>query len=215
MVRARHARRLELAPPSLDRELDRDWRRTSYSDITAGAHEARVASEPEEAVIDDEPEDDDRPPRCPPAAAIAAARGTRLYAARQPSSPPPGAVVATPVVAARAAASPPPTPRPPAPPALAARAPTTPDPLAASTPASARTPLRPPRPPALSRADAAALRGVPPILAAGPGGTDSARSCTRCSRRPTSRRRTSTPSSPAPWARPSPGARWTSATARR
>jgi exodeoxyribonuclease V beta subunit len=39
-----------------DRSLDWGWRRTSYSDITAGTHEARVASEPEEAVVDDEPE---------------------------------------------------------------------------------------------------------------------------------------------------------------
>ena len=37
-----------------DRELDWRWRRTSYSDITAGAHDARVASEPEEDVVDDE-----------------------------------------------------------------------------------------------------------------------------------------------------------------
>jgi exodeoxyribonuclease V beta subunit len=43
-----------------DRALDWRWRRTSYSDITAGAHEARVASEPEEVVVEDEP---------PPAAA--------------------------------------------------------------------------------------------------------------------------------------------------
>ena len=46
----------ELAAAAFDRSLDRDWRRTSYSDITAGAHEARVASEPEEPVLDDEPE---------------------------------------------------------------------------------------------------------------------------------------------------------------
>jgi exodeoxyribonuclease V beta subunit len=38
-----------------DRTLDRGWRRTSYSDITAAAHEAWVASEPEEPVLDDEP----------------------------------------------------------------------------------------------------------------------------------------------------------------
>ena len=41
---------------TFDRRLDRGWRRTSYSDITAGAYEARVASEPEEPVVDDEPE---------------------------------------------------------------------------------------------------------------------------------------------------------------
>jgi exodeoxyribonuclease V beta subunit len=39
-----------------ERELDAGWRRTSYSDLTAAAHEVRVASEPEEDVIADEPE---------------------------------------------------------------------------------------------------------------------------------------------------------------
>jgi exodeoxyribonuclease V beta subunit len=43
-----------LSAGRFDRELDWRWRRTSYSDITAGAHEARVASEPEEDVVDDE-----------------------------------------------------------------------------------------------------------------------------------------------------------------
>jgi exodeoxyribonuclease V beta subunit len=38
-----------------DRQLDRGWRRTSYSDMTAAAHEAWVASEPEEPVLEDEP----------------------------------------------------------------------------------------------------------------------------------------------------------------
>ena len=47
-----------LAAVTFDRVLDRGWRRTSYSDITAGAHEARVASEPQEEVVDDEPEVD-------------------------------------------------------------------------------------------------------------------------------------------------------------
>ena len=42
-----------LAAATFARELDRSWRRTSYSDITAAAHEARVASEPEERVVDD------------------------------------------------------------------------------------------------------------------------------------------------------------------
>jgi len=37
------------------RELDLGWRRTSFSDITAGAYEARVGSEPEEVLIEDEP----------------------------------------------------------------------------------------------------------------------------------------------------------------
>ncbi|HET6547932.1 MAG TPA: UvrD-helicase domain-containing protein [Solirubrobacter sp.] len=47
-----------LSVSEFERELDRGWRRTSYSDITAGAHEARVASEPEEPVVVDEPEPD-------------------------------------------------------------------------------------------------------------------------------------------------------------
>ena len=45
----------ELRAARFDRPLDRDWRRTSYSDITAETHEARVASEPEEPVVADEP----------------------------------------------------------------------------------------------------------------------------------------------------------------
>ena len=43
-----------LSASSFDRTLDWWWRRTSFSDITAGTYEARVASEPEEAVVDDE-----------------------------------------------------------------------------------------------------------------------------------------------------------------
>ena len=43
-----------LSAARFDRRLDAGWRRTSYSDITAGAHEARVASEPEEPVVSDE-----------------------------------------------------------------------------------------------------------------------------------------------------------------
>ena len=43
-----------LSASSFDRDLDWWWRRTSFSDITAGTYEARVASEPEEAVVDDE-----------------------------------------------------------------------------------------------------------------------------------------------------------------
>ncbi len=49
------ARREELAAAVFDRSLDMRWRRTSFSAITAGTHEARVASEPEEAVVTDEP----------------------------------------------------------------------------------------------------------------------------------------------------------------
>jgi exodeoxyribonuclease V beta subunit len=44
----------ELSASSFDRALDWSWRRTSFSDITAGTYEARVASEPEEPVVDDE-----------------------------------------------------------------------------------------------------------------------------------------------------------------
>ena len=40
---------------SFSRDLDRRWRRTSYSDLTAGAHEAVVGSEPEADVVSDEP----------------------------------------------------------------------------------------------------------------------------------------------------------------
>ena len=49
------ARGAALSAAELGRGLDREWRRTSYSDITAGAHEPRVASEPEEPVVTDEP----------------------------------------------------------------------------------------------------------------------------------------------------------------
>jgi exodeoxyribonuclease V beta subunit len=49
----RTAARLEAG--RFERRLDWGWRRTSYSDITAAAYEARVASEPEQAVAWDEP----------------------------------------------------------------------------------------------------------------------------------------------------------------
>ena len=45
-----------LATARFDRHLDLRWRRTSFSDISAGAHEARVGSEPEEPLLSDEPE---------------------------------------------------------------------------------------------------------------------------------------------------------------
>jgi exodeoxyribonuclease V beta subunit len=54
----------ELSAALFDRQLDWRWRRTSYSDITAGAYEARVASEPEEDVVSDE-----EPLAAPPAMA--------------------------------------------------------------------------------------------------------------------------------------------------
>jgi exodeoxyribonuclease V beta subunit len=43
-----------LAAEAFDRNLDEQWRRTSYSGITAGTHVAGVGSEPEEDVVDDE-----------------------------------------------------------------------------------------------------------------------------------------------------------------
>src|SRR5581483_10692850 len=46
---------LDLAAARFDRRLDLWWRRTSYTDITSEAHEAMVASEPEQAVLADEP----------------------------------------------------------------------------------------------------------------------------------------------------------------
>jgi exodeoxyribonuclease V beta subunit len=46
-----------LSAASFDRGLDWIWRRTSYTDLTAGTYEARVGSEPEESVVTDEPPD--------------------------------------------------------------------------------------------------------------------------------------------------------------
>jgi exodeoxyribonuclease V beta subunit len=45
-----------LAAARFHRRLDRGWRRTSYSDITSAAHEAWVASEPEQPALRDEPD---------------------------------------------------------------------------------------------------------------------------------------------------------------
>ena len=45
----------ELRTARFDRQLDLRWRRTSYSDITAEAHDPLVASEPERPMLDDEP----------------------------------------------------------------------------------------------------------------------------------------------------------------
>ena len=47
---------VDLAAARFDRGLDASWRRTSYSDITAEAHDPVVASEPERGVLSDEPE---------------------------------------------------------------------------------------------------------------------------------------------------------------
>jgi exodeoxyribonuclease V beta subunit len=48
-----------LAAATFDRTLDARWRRMSYTSITAGAYEARVASEVEEAVGSDDPAAED------------------------------------------------------------------------------------------------------------------------------------------------------------
>jgi exodeoxyribonuclease V beta subunit len=47
---------VDLATARFDRPLDLWWRRTSYSDITAEAHDPVVASEPERGGVSDEPE---------------------------------------------------------------------------------------------------------------------------------------------------------------
>jgi exodeoxyribonuclease V beta subunit len=49
------ARPAELAVAAFERALDQRWRRTSYTDITAGSYDAVVASEAEEPGITDEP----------------------------------------------------------------------------------------------------------------------------------------------------------------
>jgi exodeoxyribonuclease V beta subunit len=76
----------ELDAARFERGLDHGWRRTSYSDITAAAHEARVASEPEEAVVSDEPEPAAPPlPSAPPADLTEAAlRATPALLAAMP-----------------------------------------------------------------------------------------------------------------------------------
>ncbi|MDQ6778995.1 MAG: UvrD-helicase domain-containing protein [Actinomycetota bacterium] len=47
----------DLAAARFDRQLDARWRRTSYSDISAGAHDAMVGSEPEQDIVSDEADD--------------------------------------------------------------------------------------------------------------------------------------------------------------
>ncbi len=74
-----------------DRPLDRFWRRTSYSDITAGAHEARVGSEPEQGAVFDEPAE----PVPAPTAAAAADPGGALAAPSPLAAMPGGARVGT------------------------------------------------------------------------------------------------------------------------
>jgi exodeoxyribonuclease V beta subunit len=65
----------QLTAARFDRTLDLRWRRTSYSDITAAAHEQLVTSEPEEPILSDEPS---APSPLPAAAAAAAADGLDL-----------------------------------------------------------------------------------------------------------------------------------------
>ena len=82
------------------------------------------------------------------------------------------------------------------------------------SPASRRRPLLTDepatrRPPGRAGGRRRALRATPSLLAAMPVGATSARSCTACSRRPTSPRRTSTPSLRRGWRRCWPGARST------
>ncbi len=69
----------DLTTAVFDRGLDWRWRRTSYSDITSGAYEARVASEPEVTVVADEPavitatlDVDDSPDRAVPTPSLLA-----------------------------------------------------------------------------------------------------------------------------------------------
>ena len=195
-ARARRA----VGAAAFDRALDRDWRRTSYSDITAASHEARVASEPEEAVVTDEPEDDDRRPATPPAprrtpsrrrrrraprrvAASAARRRRRGRRRLRPRSPRPSPAAGGALPSTSS------------PPAAAAHA------LAARRRRRRSATPRSPRSRRSSRPDRAGPR--------------SARSPTRSSRRPTSPRRTSTPSSRARSPPRSRGGRSTSAIARR
>jgi exodeoxyribonuclease V beta subunit len=45
----------DLRAATFDRQLDLGWRRTSYTDITAAAHDPLVASEPEQPMLSDEP----------------------------------------------------------------------------------------------------------------------------------------------------------------
>jgi exodeoxyribonuclease V beta subunit len=63
---------VDLAAGRFERELDRSWRRTSYTGIVAAAHEVRVASEPEAEGTTDEPEVSGMP-SVPPTTADAAA----------------------------------------------------------------------------------------------------------------------------------------------
>ena len=86
--RLRASPRWSPAPPAspalsaapFSRGLDRRWRRTSYSDITAASHDAWVGSEPEEPLIDDEP--------AGPVTVAAEALAPRAEQSPEPPSPP-------------------------------------------------------------------------------------------------------------------------------
>ena len=134
-----------------DRDLDWRWRRTSYSDITAGAHEARVASEPEERVVDDEEPDAAAGAASPATTTEAGARG-RAVAAR-------GDAGRRPTSARSCTAS--------------SRRPTSPRPT--STPSSTRQVA------AVQRAAAASTIGDPAAVVGGParGDRDAARPAAR------------------------------------
>jgi exodeoxyribonuclease V beta subunit len=77
----------DLRVARFERRIDSVWRRTSYTAITAAAHDARVTSEPEDSGVQDEPagplEVADDPAPLPPAPAeevplAAMAAGTRV-----------------------------------------------------------------------------------------------------------------------------------------
>jgi exodeoxyribonuclease V beta subunit len=100
----------ELAAARFDRTLDARWRRTSYSDITADAYEARVASEPED---DDTVRDEPAPPTtaATPPATPATPPATPATPPATPATPPataatPPATPATPPAGATPAALP-------------------------------------------------------------------------------------------------------------
>jgi exodeoxyribonuclease V beta subunit len=81
-----------LEAEAFQRSLDWRWRRTSYSDITAGAHEALVLSEPEEpAVVVDEPGEAPAVPRAagPELVAASGAEGAAPSGAEGAAAPSP------------------------------------------------------------------------------------------------------------------------------
>jgi exodeoxyribonuclease V beta subunit len=81
---------VELSASSFDRRLDWGWRRTSFSDMTAGTHEPRVGSEPETVSLADEPEFAGPPPSGVPPAGGAGSAGplSAPAGARSPADEP-------------------------------------------------------------------------------------------------------------------------------